>query len=88
VEGDARFLLSWAIIDHDLSVREVRSIASAVTDGESIEEALERFDALPGETEVSLPTDVYHELRLTAAREKRDLDDVVAEAVETWLDGD
>jgi hypothetical protein len=87
VAGDARFLLSWAIIDHDLSVREVRSIASAVTDGEPIEDALERFDALPGETEVSLQTDVYHELRLTAAREKRDLDEVVAEAVEAWLDG-
>lgn len=88
VEGDARFLLAWAIIDHDLSVREVRSIASAVTDGEPVEDALDRYDALPGETEVSLPTDVYHELRLTAAREKRALDDVVAEAVDAWLDGE
>jgi len=86
VQGDARYLLAWAIIDHDLSVREVRSIASDVRDGEPIREVLERYDALPGTKEVSLPTDVYHELRLRAAKEKRDLDVIIAEAVEQWLE--
>jgi hypothetical protein len=86
VEGDARFLLAWAIIDHDLSVRDVRSIAGAVNDGEPIADVLERFDALPGQTQLSLSTDLYHELRLAAAKEVRDPDSIIAEAIEDWLD--
>ena len=87
VDGDARFLLAWAVLDHDLTVQEVRTIASAVNDGASIEDALADHDALPGRKDVSLPTDLYHDLRLEAASELRDLDGIIAEAVESWLDG-
>ena len=87
VDGDARFLLAWAALDHDLTVQEVRTIASAVNDGTPIETALSDHDALPGRKDVSLPIDLYHDLRLEAASELRDLDGIIAEAVEAWLDG-
>lgn len=85
VEGEARFLLAWAIIDHELSVRDVRSIVGRVADGASMTTALEQIDAVPGEKCVSFPVDLYHELRLEAAAEMRDVDEIVAEAVEQWL---
>lgn len=87
VDGDARYLLAWAVLDHDLTVQEVRTIASAVNDGQSTEAALADHDALPGRKDVSLPIEIYHDLRLEAATELRDLDDLIAEAVGTWLDG-
>ena len=87
VEGDARYLLAWAALDHDLTVQEVRTIASAVNDGQPVEEALAAHDALPGRKDVSLPTDLYHDLRLAAATEVRDLDELIAEAVDGWLAG-
>ncbi|MFB6086834.1 MAG: hypothetical protein ABEJ84_08555 [Halodesulfurarchaeum sp.] len=85
LEGEARYLLAWAIMDHDLSVREVRSVVREVRDGADLEAALAEFDAVPGRTEVELPVDVYHELRLAAAQEVRDVDGLVTEAVEEWL---
>jgi hypothetical protein len=86
VDGDARYLLAWAVLDHDLTVQEVRPIASAVNGGSSVEEALAEHDALPGRKDVSLPIDLYHDLRLEAAAELRDLDELIAEAVGQWLD--
>ena len=86
VDGDSRYLLAWATLDHGLTVQEVRTIASAVNDGTSIEEALDAHDALPGRKDVSLPTDLYHDLRLEAANQVRDLDGIIAEAVEAWLE--
>ncbi|MFW5900759.1 MAG: DUF7119 family protein [Halodesulfurarchaeum sp.] len=85
LEGEERYLLAWAIIDHDLSVREVRSIVSDVRDGTNLETALARLDAVPGRTEVTLPVDLYHELRLEAATQVRDVDELLAEAVGDWL---
>jgi hypothetical protein len=87
VDGDSRYLLAWAVLDHSLTVQEVRTIASAVNDGQSVETALAEHDALPGRKDVSLPIDLYHDLRLEAATELRDLDDIIAEAVDVWLDG-
>jgi len=87
VDGDARFLLAWAVLDHDLTVQQVRTIASAVNGGTTVEDALADHDALPGRKGVTLPIDLYHDLRLEAATQLRDLDDIVAEAVAAWLDG-
>lgn len=86
VRGDARFLLAWAVLDHDLSVKQVREIASMINDGSTVEDALATFDAVPaGEKSVDIPIEVYQELRIAAATRERDLDDVVVEAVEGWL---
>lgn len=86
VEGDARFLLAWAIIDHDLSVRDVRSIVRTVTNGTAMRTVLEEADAVPGQKHVTFPVDLYHELRLEAARQVRDVDEILAEAVQQWLE--
>lgn len=85
LEGTERYLLAWAIIDHELSVREVRSVVSDVRDGAELKTALARFDAVPGRTELVLPVDLYHEVRLEAATQVRDVDELLAEAVRDWL---
>ena len=61
--GEARYHLAWATLDHDLTVRQVRSIASEVSDGRDVETVLEESGIEPGELSVSLPTDVYREVR-------------------------
>ncbi|PSP99251.1 hypothetical protein BRC89_04825 [Halobacteriales archaeon QS_4_70_19] len=81
VSGEARFLLAWAALDHDLTVREVRAAASRVNEGMSVEEALAEVDVELGELTISLDPSVYREFRRRAA-----LDDVEpSEVVEASL---
>ncbi|WP_137286449.1 DUF7119 family protein [Halorussus salinisoli] len=82
VDGEERFQLAWAVLDGDLTVREVRSVASTVNSGTPVEEALADHGVTPGELELSLPTDTYRELRRTAAMEGKSPDEVVSEALE------
>ncbi|PSQ23523.1 hypothetical protein BRD04_02920 [Halobacteriales archaeon QS_9_67_17] len=86
VAGEARFLLAWAVLDHGLTVREVRATASRVNDGASVEEALGDTDVELGRVELSLPTDVYHRLRRRAALDETGPADVVADALAAYLD--
>jgi hypothetical protein len=81
--GEARYHLAWATLDHDLTVRQVRSIASEVSDGRDVETVLEESGIEPGELSVSLPTDVYREVRRRAAVEGVPPDELVAEALES-----
>ncbi|PSP54888.1 hypothetical protein BRC82_07750 [Halobacteriales archaeon QS_1_67_19] len=85
VGGEERFLLAWAVLDGDLTVREVRAVASAVNDGTSVEEALAEHGVTPGELELSLPADTYRELRRAAALEGKRPEEVVSEALAEWL---
>ena len=85
VSGESRFLLAWATLDHDLTVREVRAIASRVNDGTSVEDALAAEGIDLGALSVSIPPDTYRELRRHAALEEVDPDDIVAEALEEYL---
>lgn len=85
VGGEDRFQIAWAVLDGDLTVREVRSVASAVNDGTSVEAALSDHGVAPGELTLSLPNDTYRELRRAAAMEGEPPDEVVAEALEEWL---
>ncbi|MDY6818417.1 MAG: hypothetical protein SVG88_07130 [Halobacteriales archaeon] len=78
VSGEARYLLAWGTLDHDLTVREIRSIASDITDGESPEAALDRRGIALGELTVELPLPVYRELRRTAALEGAPPGDIIA----------
>jgi hypothetical protein len=87
VDGDARFLLAWATLDHDLTVQEVRTIASEVNNGSTIRSVLEEKNVLPGKRPVSIPIDLYHRLRYHAAHDLKDVDEVITEAIELWLDG-
>lgn len=69
VAGDARFQLAWATVDNDLTVREVRAIASAINEGVPPEEALATHGVTAGELTVRLPMESYRELRRKAAFE-------------------
>jgi hypothetical protein len=86
VGGEARFLLAWAVLDHGLTVREVRAAASRVNDGASVEAALAEADVDLGRVELSLPPDTYRALRRRAALEDAAPDDLVAEALDDYLD--
>jgi hypothetical protein len=86
VQGDARYLLAWAVVDDDLTVREIRAAASAVADGADPADARRDQRADPGRLAVSLPVDVYRELRAHATATDRDPSDVVADALRDYLD--
>jgi hypothetical protein len=85
VSGASRFLLAWATLDHGLTVREVRSIASRVNEGTSVEDALAAEDVDLGALAVSLPPGTYRELRRHAALEATEPDEVVARALKEYL---
>ncbi|UIO99660.1 hypothetical protein Hbl1158_14205 [Halobaculum sp. CBA1158] len=84
VAGDARFRVAWAILDADLTVREVRRIASAINDGTDPEIALREEGVTPGRLRVDLPPAVYRRLRDRASLENREPGDVIADALETY----
>lgn len=86
VAGDARFQLAWATIDNDLTVRQVRTIASQVGDGASVEEALAAQGVTLGELTLRLPPEIYRELRREAAYEGVSAGEIVADALNEYLD--
>jgi hypothetical protein len=87
VTGEARFDLAWAVLDGDLTVREVRRAASAINDGTEPEAALSAEGVTPGTLIVGLPMDVYRRLRDRASLENRDPDDVIADALDATREG-
>jgi len=86
VAGDARFTLAWALLDNDLTVEAVRTIASEVSEGRSLERALEDRGVTPGEMRVTLPLSTYRELRRIACLEYATTDEVIADALERLLE--
>jgi hypothetical protein len=88
VHGEARYQLAWAVLDHDLTVREVRAIASDVNDGASVEQALADRGVELGRISLSLPPEVYRELRRRAALGDVDPEDVVTRALRSTFDGE
>ncbi|PSP46241.1 hypothetical protein BRC60_10815 [Halobacteriales archaeon QH_1_68_42] len=81
VSGEARLQIAWAALDADLTVRQVRSVASAVKDGASVADALREEGVTLGEITLELPPDVYQELRRRAALEGVDPSEIVADAL-------
>lgn len=86
VSGKARLHLAWAVLDHDLTVRQVRSVASDVNGGTDVETALAREGVTLGEFTVRLPPDVYCELRRQASLSDAPPGDLVADALDGWFD--
>lgn len=86
VAGDARLQLAWACVDHGLTVRDVRAIASEVNDGRDVDDALRERGVTPGELTVELPPTVYRELRRRAAMDERDPGALVADALRDEFD--
>ncbi|WP_160134397.1 DUF7119 family protein [Halococcus salsus] len=83
VSDHARFQLAWAVLDSDLTVREVRAVASAINAGTSPAEALASHDVTLGELRLRLPVETYTELRRRAALRRVDPAEVVANALES-----
>lgn len=86
VDGDARFLLAWATIDHDLTVRDVRRLASEIADGASAERALADRGVPLGELSIRLSPDTYRTLRRRASLDGEDPADVVERALREAFD--
>ncbi len=85
VSGVDRYDLAWAVIDADLTVRQVRRIAGEVDGTTSATDALAASGIDPGGIELGLPTEVYRELRRRAAVADREPSEMVAEALEAYL---
>ncbi|RQH01254.1 DUF7119 family protein [Natrarchaeobius oligotrophus] len=88
VAGEARLLLAWAAIDGDLTVREVRSVASAVNDGVPIRQALAEYDVRLGRVEVTLSAETYRDLRRRASIDGVDPGEIVTEALEQYFESE
>jgi hypothetical protein len=86
VGGEARLLLAWAALDGGLTVREVRSVASAVNDGTPIESALRQFDVELGQLTLTLAPEAYRDLRRQASIEGVDPGALVTDALEEYFD--
>ena len=85
VPTEDRYLLAWASLDADLTVRDIRSVASAINDGTDAETALRDHGITPGELTMKLPPAVYVELRHQASMENRLPGDVVADALTEYF---
>lgn len=86
VAGDARFQLAWATVDNDLTVREIRAIASAINDGATPEEALAAHGVTAGELTIRLPIESYRELRREAAFEGVSPGEIVDRALTDYFE--
>ncbi|AHG02625.1 hypothetical protein HALDL1_02550 [Halobacterium sp. DL1] len=85
IDGDDRYLLAWAVVDTDLTVRDVRAAASEVNDGRDVGDVLADLGVTPGELRLRLPPTVYRDLRRHASDLDRDPDDVVADALREYF---
>jgi hypothetical protein len=81
LSGDDRLTLAWAAVDHELPVREVRSIASEVADGGSVVDSLADRGVRFGVVEARLPPDLYCELRRRVDLSEEPPGEVVARAL-------
>jgi hypothetical protein len=81
VPGEARLALAFAVLDHDLTVRQVRAVASDINDGEPIESSLARRGITLGEITLRLPPDVYCELRRRASLSDREPGEVAGDVL-------
>ena len=86
VSGKARLHLAWAALDHDMTVRQVRAVASQVNDGADVESALAEHGITLGELSVNLPVDVYCRLRRQASLDAETPDDRIARALQELPD--
>jgi len=83
VSGTDRLDLSWAILDHDLTVREVRSLVAEITDGTPAETAIREAGYEPRRLALSLSADAYRGLRREASLRDVDPGGLVSDLLET-----
>ena len=86
VSGEARFLIAWAALDHGMTVREVRSVASRVNNGDSVQAALASEGYSLGVLQVRLSAETYLKLRRQASLTDTEPSALVDEALSAYLD--
>ncbi|WP_254762316.1 DUF7119 family protein [Natrinema marinum] len=86
VAGEARLLLAWATLDGNLTVRDVRSVASAVNDDTPLDQALADHGITLGRLELTLSPSTYRDLRRRASIDGVDPGQLVTEALEQYLE--
>jgi hypothetical protein len=86
VSGEARLLLAWAALDHDLTVRQIRTVASTVNEGASVADALAAEGYTLGEMTIEIDADAYCKLRRQAAIDAAEPGALASEAIESLLD--
>ncbi|SIR98811.1 DUF7119 family protein [Natronorubrum thiooxidans] len=86
VGGEARLLLAWAALDGSLTVREVRSIASAINNDVPIEQALGDHGVTLGRLELTLSPTTYRDLRRRASIDGVEPGTIVSDALEEYLE--
>ncbi|WP_331234772.1 DUF7119 family protein [Natronorarus salvus] len=86
VGGEARYQLAWATIDNDLTVREIRTIASEINDGRAIEDTLADRGVTIGELTLTLDPETYRDLRRLAAYDQVDPGELTNDVLGEWID--
>jgi hypothetical protein len=86
LSGQDRLHLAWAVLDHEMTVREVRSVASAVDRETSVADALADQDRTLGAMGLELPPAVYCELRRQASLADSPPGELAAAALSEWLE--
>lgn len=81
VTGQARFLLAWAAIDHDLSVDTVGQLAGDIKAGTAVELAFQQRGIDLGDMAVSLTIPTYRELRRHASLRNTTPEALIEEAL-------
>lgn len=66
VNGELRYDLTWATLEYNLSVREIRKIASKLNGSMEAEPVFEEHGINLGAIDLNLPRDLYRELRREA----------------------
>jgi len=85
LSGANRLHLAWAVLDHGMTVRQVRSVASTVSNGTDIETTLADEGATLGEVGLRLSPEVYCELRRQASLQDSRPGELADDALEGWL---
>lgn len=85
VPAEDRYLLAWASLDAGLTVRDIRSIASAINNGADTRTALEEHGVTAGELTLTLPVEQYVELRHRASMDNETPGSVVADALAAYF---
>ncbi|QFU82402.1 DUF7119 family protein [Natronorubrum aibiense] len=86
VGGESRLLLAWATLDGDLTVREVRNVASAINDDTPIEQALAEHSVRLGQLELTLSPTTYRDLRRRASIDGVEPGTIVSDALEQYFE--
>ncbi|QZA87636.1 hypothetical protein K0C01_07405 [Salinarchaeum sp. IM2453] len=77
VNGELRYDLTWAALENNLSVREIRKIASKLNESGETETVFKEHGIDLGKINLDLPRDLYREIRREAVYKETSIDQIV-----------